>query len=172
MYSLEAVRHGARQVECTINGIGERAGNASLEEIVMALKTRTDFFNVHSMVDTPHLTSTSRLVSEITGFAVQPNKAIVGKNAFAHQSGIHQDGMLKNPLTYQIMTAADVGADAFKLVLGKHSGRNGFRMVMRSLGVEFANEMVFEGAFSRFKDLADIKQVLNPADLLATVNGV
>ncbi|PCE31252.1 2-isopropylmalate synthase [Burkholderia ubonensis subsp. mesacidophila] len=169
--SVEAARQGARQIECTINGIGERAGNASLEEIVMALRTRADFYHVHSRIDTRHLTAASRLVSEITGFVVQPNKAIVGKNAFSHESGIHQDGMLKHPQTYQIMTAADVGADDFRLVLGKHSGRNGFRMVMHSLGVEFASDVELDTAFSRFKDIADRKQTLADEDLLATVRG-
>jgi 2-isopropylmalate synthase len=169
--SLEATRQGARQIECTINGIGERAGNASLEEIVMALRTRADFFGVHTSIETRHLTAASRLVSEITGFVVQPNKAIVGKNAFSHESGIHQDGMLKNPLTYQIMTAAEVGADEFRLVLGKHSGRNGFRMVMRALGVEFDSDTDLNAAFSRFKDVADHKNALATEDLLATLDG-
>ncbi|MQB44957.1 2-isopropylmalate synthase [Rhizobium sp. ICMP 5592] len=170
--SLEATRQGARQIECTINGIGERAGNASLEEIVMALHTRADFFRCQTSIETRRLTAASRLVSEITGFVVQPNKAIVGKNAFSHQSGIHQDGMLKNPLTYQIMTAAEVGADEYRLVLGKNSGRNGFRMYMRSLGVEFGSDADLDLAFSRFKDIADHKASLCDADLLATVAGM
>lgn len=169
--SLEATRQGARQIECTINGIGERAGNASLEEIVMALRTRVDFFQVHTSIATRHLTAASRLVSEITGFVVQPNKAIVGRNAFSHESGIHQDGMLKNPLTYQIMTAAEVGADEFRLVLGKHSGRNGFRMAMRALGVEFDSDTDLNAAFSRFKNVADHKNSLAAEDLLATLDG-
>ncbi|NLS16665.1 2-isopropylmalate synthase [Rhizobium sp. P40RR-XXII] len=170
--SLEATRQGARQIECTINGIGERAGNASLEEIVMALHTREDFFRCQTSVETRRLTAASRLVSEITGFVVQPNKAIVGKNAFSHQSGIHQDGMLKNPLTYQIMTAAEVGADEYRLVLGKNSGRNGFRMCMRSLGVEFGSDADLDLAFSRFKHIADQKASLCDEDLLATVAGM
>jgi len=170
--SLEATRQGARQIECTINGIGERAGNASLEEIVMALHTREDFFRCQTSIETRRLTAASRLVSEITGFVVQPNKAIVGKNAFSHQSGIHQDGMLKNPLTYQIMTAAEVGADEYRLVLGKNSGRNGFRMCMRALGVEFGSDADLDLAFSRFKDIADHKASLCDEDLLATVAGM
>ncbi len=170
--SLEATRQGARQIECTINGIGERAGNASLEEIVMALHTREDFFRCQTSIETRRLTAASRLVSEITGFVVQPNKAIVGKNAFSHQSGIHQDGMLKNPLTYQIMTAAEVGADEYRLGLGKNSGRNGFRMCMRALGVEFGSDADLDLAFSRFKDIADHKASLCDEDLLATVAGM
>ncbi|MBB3290863.1 MULTISPECIES: 2-isopropylmalate synthase [unclassified Rhizobium] len=170
--SLEATRQGARQIECTINGIGERAGNASLEEIVMALHTRADFFRCRTSIETRRLTAASRLVSEITGFVVQPNKAIVGRNAFSHQSGIHQDGMLKNPLTYQIMTAAEVGADEYRLVLGKNSGRNGFRMYMRSLGIEFGSDADLDRAFSRFKDIADQKASLCDEDLLATVVGM
>ncbi|RAX37678.1 2-isopropylmalate synthase [Rhizobium tropici] len=170
--SLEATRQGARQIECTINGIGERAGNASLEEIVMALHTRADFFRCRTSIEARRLTAASRLVSEITGFVVQPNKAIVGRNAFSHQSGIHQDGMLKNPLTYQIMTAAEVGADEYRLVLGKNSGRNGFRMYMRSLGIEFGSDADLDRAFSRFKDIADQKASLCDEDLLATVVGM
>jgi len=170
--SLEATRQGARQIECTINGIGERAGNASLEEIVMALHTRADFFRCRTSIEARRLTAASRLVSEITSFVVQPNKAIVGRNAFSHQSGIHQDGMLKNPLTYQIMTAAEVGADEYRLVLGKNSGRNGFRMYMRSLGIEFGSDADLDRAFSRFKDIADQKASLCDEDLLATVVGM
>jgi len=165
--SLAAVQSGARQVECTINGIGERAGNASLEEIVMALRTRQDYFKVHTTVDAKYLVPTSRLVSELTGFVVPPNKAIVGRNAFAHEAGIHQDGMLKNPNTYQIMVAEEVGWQDYRLVLGKHSGRNGFRAHMKTLGVEFSSEDALSDAFGRFKNLADTKFPLEDSDLLA-----
>ena len=122
--SLEAIKEGARQVECTINGIGERAGNAAMEEIVMALKTRKDFFNVDTRLETKHIMACSRLVSSLTGFFVQRNKAIVGKNAFAHESGVHQDGYLKKKDTYEIMNPQDIGLESAELVLGKHSGRN------------------------------------------------
>src|SRR5574344_1686436 len=138
--SLAAVVAGARQVECTINGLGERAGNAALEEIVMAIKTREDLLGVYTHIETEHILSTSRLVSGITGFPVQPNKAIVGANAFAHESGIHQDGVLKHRETYEIMTAQDVGWNANKMVMGKHSGRNAFRSRLLALGVVIAGE--------------------------------
>ena len=132
--SLESVKRGARQVECTINGIGERAGNASLEEIVMAIKTRKDFFNLTTSIDTRQIYRTSRLVSELTGFTVQPNKAIVGANAFRHESGIHQDGVIKMPITYEIMDPRTVGIPASSLVLGKLSGRHAFRERLAELG--------------------------------------
>ncbi|MFL6712698.1 MAG: 2-isopropylmalate synthase, partial [Sulfurifustis sp.] len=137
--SLSAVLNGARQVECTINGLGERAGNASLEEIVMAVRTRRDVFSCDSRIDTTQIVPASRLVSNITGFPVQPNKAIVGANAFAHESGIHQDGVIKKRETYEIMRAEDVGWTANRMVLGKHSGRNAFRQRLKELGIEFTS---------------------------------
>jgi 2-isopropylmalate synthase len=167
--SLSAIQAGARQVECTINGIGERAGNASLEEIVMAIRTRHDFFQLRTNLETRHLVPASRLVSTRTGFAVQPNKAIVGRNAFAHESGIHQDGMLKNPLTYQIMAPETVGGEDYQLVLGKHSGRAGFRAQMERLGVTFASDDALGDAFRRFKKITDQKAHLDDRDLLSTV---
>lgn len=167
--SLAAVVAGARQVECTINGLGERAGNAALEEIVMAIRTRKDFFPVDVNLDTRHIVPTSKLVSTITGFPVQPNKAIVGNNAFAHESGIHQDGMLKNRETYEIMRAEDVGWNANRMVLGKHSGRNAFRVHLKDLGVEFDSDEELNAAFKRFKDLADTKHELVDADLLGLI---
>ncbi len=167
--SLSAVMNGARQVECTINGLGERAGNASLEEIVMAVKTRKDIFPCETNIDTTQIVSTSRLVSGITGFAVQPNKAIVGANAFAHESGIHQDGVLKNRETYEIMKAEDVGWTANRMVLGKHSGRNAFKTRMKELGTVFDTDSELNEAFSRFKDLADKKHEIFDDDLQALV---
>ena len=168
--SLSAVMSGARQVECTINGLGERAGNASLEEIVMAVRTRQDIFPCSvNHIDTIQIVPASRLVSSITGFAVQPNKAIVGANAFAHESGIHQDGVLKNRETYEIMRAEDVGWSANRMVLGKHSGRNAFRTRLQELGVEFKSEDELNDAFSRFKDLADKKHEIFDEDLQALV---
>jgi 2-isopropylmalate synthase len=167
--SLAAVRAGARQVECTINGLGERAGNASLEEVVMALKTRKDFFGLDTGIDTRHIVPASRLVSSVTGFPVQPNKAIVGANAFAHESGIHQDGVLKHRETYEIMKAEDVGWEHNKMVLGKHSGRNAFRTHMQALGVTFESDEAFLDAFRRFKVLADEKHELTDQDLLGLV---
>jgi len=168
--SLSAVLHGARQIECTINGLGERAGNASLEEVVMAVKTRKDIFPCSvEHIDTTQIVPTSKLVSGITGFAVQPNKAIVGANAFAHESGIHQDGVLKSRETYEIMSAEDVGWAANRMVLGKHSGRNAFRSRLKELGVEFASEDELNEAFSRFKDLADKKHEIYDEDLQALV---
>ena len=168
--SLSAVMNGARQVECTINGLGERAGNASLEEIVMAVRTRKDIFPCSvEHIDTTQIVPTSRLVSGITGFAVQPNKAIVGANAFAHESGIHQDGVLKNRETYEIMRAEDVGWSANRMVLGKHSGRNAFRTRLLELGVEFKSEDELNDAFSRFKTLADKKHEIYDEDLQALV---
>ena len=168
--SLAAVMiGGARQIECTINGLGERAGNTSLEEVVMAVKTRSDFFGLDSAIDTTHIVPTSRLVSQITGFVVQPNKAVVGANAFAHASGIHQDGVLKARNTYEIMRAEDVGWSTNKIVLGKLSGRNAFRQRLKELGVELEGEDAYNKAFQRFKDLADKKADIFDEDLLALV---
>jgi 2-isopropylmalate synthase len=167
--SLSAVLNGARQVECTINGLGERAGNAALEEIVMAVRTRQDQFPCDVGLDTTQIVYCSRLVSTITGFPVQPNKAIVGANAFAHESGIHQDGVLKSRETYEIMRAEDVGWNANRMVLGKHSGRNAFRTRLRELGVEFGREEDLNEAFMRFKDLADKKHDIYDEDLQALV---
>ena len=168
--SLAAVMiGGARQIECTINGLGERAGNTSLEEVVMAVKTRSDFFGLESGIDTTHIVPTSRLVSQITGFVVQPNKAVVGANAFAHASGIHQDGVLKARNTYEIMRAEDVGWSTNKIVLGKLSGRNAFRQRLKELGVELEGEDAYNKAFQRFKDLADKKADIFDEDLLALV---
>jgi 2-isopropylmalate synthase len=167
--SLMAIQRGARQVECTINGIGERAGNASLEEIVMALRTRKDFFNADTGVRTEEIYRTSRLLSHITGIHVQPNKAIVGENAFAHEAGIHQDGVLKEKLTYEIMRPQDIGRPSNKLVLGKHSGRHAFKIRLRDLGVDLDGPEL-DKAFRRFKDLADKKKEVYDEDLLAIVN--
>lgn len=168
--SLSAVMNGARQVECTINGLGERAGNASLEEIVMAVKTRRDVFNLDTRVDTTQIVPTSKLVSSITGYPVQPNKAVVGANAFAHESGIHQDGVLKHRETYEIMRAEDVGWNANKISLGKLSGRNALRQRFTSLSIEFASEEAFHSAFERFKELADRKNEIFDEDLQALVS--
>ncbi len=170
--SLAAVQNGARQVECTINGLGERAGNASLEEIVMAVRTRQDVFSVDTRIDTRGIVPASRLVSTITGFPVQPNKAIVGANAFAHESGIHQDGVLKCRETYEIMRAEDVGWNKNKMVLGKHSGRNAFRTHLQELGVQFDSEDVFNQVFVRFKELADKKHEIFDEDLHALVSDI
>jgi len=167
--SLSAVINGARQVECTINGLGERAGNASLEEVVMAVQTRQDLFSCNTTLDTTQIVPCSRLVSSITGFAVQPNKAIVGANAFAHESGIHQDGVLKNRETYEIMRAEDVGWSTNRMVLGKHSGRNAFRSRLQELDIVFETEEALNEAFSRFKDLADKKHEIYDDDLQALV---
>jgi len=167
--SLSAVLNGARQVECTINGLGERAGNAALEEIVMAVKTRRDVFPCHVDIDTREIVSTSRLVSSITGFPVQPNKAIVGANAFAHESGIHQDGVLKSRETYEIMSAEEVGWVANRMVLGKHSGRNAFKTRMQELGIELGSEQELNEVFQRFKELADKKHQIFDEDLQALV---
>ena len=168
--SLSAVMHGARQVECTINGLGERAGNASLEEIVMAVRTRPDIYACDSRLDTTQILSCSKLVSNVTGFPVQPNKAIVGANAFAHESGIHQDGVLKNRETYEIMRAEDVGWSQNRMVLGKHSGRNAFRTRLEELGHSFASEEELNDAFRRFKDLADKKHEIFDEDLQVLVS--
>ncbi len=167
--SLSAVMNGARQVECTINGLGERAGNASLEEIVMAVRTRQDLFPCDTTLDATQIVPASRLVSGITGFPVQPNKAIVGANAFAHESGIHQDGVLKNRETYEIMRAEDVGWSTNRMVLGKHSGRNAFRTRLNELGISFEAEEELNDAFKRFKDLADKKHEIYDDDLQALV---
>ena len=167
--SLSAVLNGARQIECTINGLGERAGNTSLEEVVMAVRTRQDVFGCDTNIDTKNILAASRLVSSITGFVVQPNKAIVGANAFAHEAGIHQDGILKHRETYEIMKAEDVGWHANTLVMGKHSGRNAFRVRMRELGVEFDSDDELNNAFSRFKALADKKHDIFDEDLQALV---
>jgi 2-isopropylmalate synthase len=168
--SLAAVANGARQVECTINGLGERAGNAALEEVVMAVRTRKDFFPCHTDIDTREIVACSKLVSSITGFPVQPNKSIVGANAFAHESGIHQDGVLKHRETYEIMRAEDVGWSANRMVLGKHSGRNAFRSRMQELGVEFASEEELNAVFFRFKQLADKKHDIFDEDLQALLS--
>jgi len=167
--SLSAVLNGARQVECTINGLGERAGNASLEEIVMAVRTRQDIFDCDTNLDTTQIVPCSKLVSGITGFPIQPNKAIVGANAFAHESGIHQDGVLKSRETYEIMRAQDVGWTDNRMVLGKHSGRNAFRSRLKELNIDLASETELNEAFSRFKDLADKKHEIFDEDLRALV---
>lgn len=177
---LEAVKNGARQLECTINGIGERAGNAALEELVMALHVRRQYFNPFlgrppeseeplTRIDTRQLYKTSRLVSNLTGMFVQPNKAIVGANAFAHESGIHQDGVLKNKLTYEIMDAQLIGLTDNQIVLGKHSGRNAFRTRLRELGFELSDTELNK-AFVRFKELADKKKEITDWDLESIVN--
>jgi len=167
--SLSAVMNGARQVECTINGLGERAGNASLEEVVMAVRTRQDVFDCDTRLDTTQIVPCSRLVSNITGFPVQPNKAIVGANAFAHESGIHQDGVLKHRETYEIMRAEDVGWSHNRMVLGKHSGRNAFRTRLEELGIHLETEEELNEAFARFKELADKKHEIFDEDLQALV---
>jgi 2-isopropylmalate synthase len=168
--SLAAALNGARQIECTINGLGERAGNASLEEIVMGIRTRNDIFkNMRIDINTKELFKTSRLVSKLTGMPVQPNKAIVGLNAFAHESGIHQDGVLKERITYEIMKPEDVGVTGTKLVLGKHSGRHAFKERLASLGFALKEDQV-EKAFDRFKALADKKKEIFDEDLEAIVD--
>ena len=167
--SLAGVLAGARQVECTINGIGERAGNAALEEIVMALKVRKDIMPFATNINTTMLTRASKLVSNVTGFPVQYNKAIVGKNAFSHESGIHQDGMLKNVETYEIMRPEDVGVNATSLMLGKLSGRHAFRDKLETMGYALA-DAAFEDAFRRFKDLADKKKHVFDEDITALVD--
>ncbi|MDI9347129.1 MAG: 2-isopropylmalate synthase [Methylacidiphilales bacterium] len=167
--SLSAIANGACQVECTINGIGERAGNASLEEIVMALKTRSDFYKCATNIDTTQLVPMSKLISSVTGFMVQPNKAIVGANAFSHEAGIHQDGVIKHRETYEIMRAEDVGWDSNKLVLGKHSGRNAFITKLSEMGVTFTNEEEKNSAFLKFKEVADMKHEITDFDLQAIV---
>lgn len=166
--ALAAVEAGARQVECTINGLGERAGNAALEEVVMALRVRNDRLPFSSQIKTQNLIKASRLVSKVTGFPVQYNKAIVGKNAFAHESGIHQDGMLKNAETYEIMRPEDVGLKKTDLVMGKHSGRHAFRKKLEELGFELGDNALND-AFVRFKALADVKKQVFDADIIALV---
>jgi 2-isopropylmalate synthase len=161
---------GARQVECTINGLGERAGNCSLEEIVMAVKTRRDYFGLDVGIDTSQIVPASRMVSQTTGFVVQPNKAVVGANAFAHASGIHQDGVLKARDTYEIMRAEDVGWAANKIVLGKLSGRNAFKQRLQELGIEMESESEINTAFAKFKELADRKAEIFDEDILALVS--
>ena len=166
--TLAGVLAGARQVEVTINGIGERAGNTSLEEVAMALRTRPQFYHVDTNINTPELMKTSRMVSNYTGLSVQSNKAIVGKNAFAHEAGIHQDGVLKHHSTYEIMRPEDVGLSHSDLVLGKHSGRHALRARLRELGYEVDDEEL-KNVFARFKDLADAKKTVTDADLEALV---
>jgi 2-isopropylmalate synthase len=167
--SLSAVLNGARQVECTINGLGERAGNASLEEIVMAVRTRQDVFPCDTDIDATQIVPASKLVSGITGYPVQPNKAIVGANAFAHESGIHQDGVLKHRETYEIMSAETVGWSTNRLTLGKLSGRNAFKSRLHEIGIELSSEEAFNAAFKRFKDLADKKREIFDEDLQALI---
>ena len=161
---------GARQVECTITGLGERAGNCSLEEVVMAVRTRKDYFNLEMNIDPLHILAASRMVSQTTGFVVQPNKAVVGANAFAHASGIHQDGMLKARETYEIMRAEDVGWSASKMVLGKLSGRNAFKQRLQDLGIQMESEVDTNAAFARFKELADGKSEIFDEDILALIS--
>ena len=170
--SLSAVLNGARQVECTINGLGERAGNAALEEIAMAVRTRQDVMPCDHGLDTTQIMTCSRLVSSVTGFAVQPNKAVVGANAFAHESGIHQDGVIKSRETYEIMRAEDVGWTEQHIVLGKHSGRNAFRTRLQELGFQFQHQSELDAAFQRFKVLADKKHEIFDEDLHALVSDV
>ena len=167
--ALAAVINGARQVECTINGLGERAGNSALEEVVMAVRTRRDLFQCDTRLDTTQIMTCSRLVSGITGFPVQPNKSIVGANAFAHESGIHQDGVLKSRETYEIMRAEDVGWSQNRMVLGKHSGRNAFRARLKELGIVFESEEELNATFTRFKELADKKHEIFDEDIQALV---
>jgi 2-isopropylmalate synthase len=167
--TLAAIQAGARQVEVTVNGIGERAGNTSLEEVVMALHTRPHVYNAHTTIDTTQIARTSRLVSAYTGIPVQPNKAIVGANAFAHEAGIHQDGMLKNPLTYEIMRPETIGITESKLVLGKHSGRHAFQSKLAELGYELSAENL-NRTFDRFKALCDKKKFVSDPDIEAIVN--
>ena len=168
--SLAAVMAGARQVECTVNGLGERAGNASLEEIVMALKTRADVFKLGTRIDATQIVPASKLVSQITGYPVQPNKAVVGANAFAHESGIHQDGVLKHRETYEIMRAADVGWGANRLSLGKLSGRSAFKARLQELGITLSSEEQLNAAFARFKELADKKREIFDEDIQALLS--
>ena len=168
--SLSAVMAGARQVECTINGLGERAGNASLEEIVMAVRTRQDIFNCDTNIDATQIVPASKLVSGITGYPVQPNKAVVGANAFAHESGIHQDGVLKHRETYEIMSAESVGWTTNRLTLGKLSGRNAFKSRLQELGIQLESEEALNAAFKRFKDLADKKREIFDEDLQALIS--
>ncbi len=167
--SLAAVLNGAGQIECTINGIGERAGNCSLEEVVMALRTRRDIFNADTKINTEEIMRSSKLVSKITGISVQPNKAIVGANAFAHESGIHQDGLLKEKSTYEIIRPETIGVHKTKLILGKHSGRHAFRARLKELGYELSDEEL-NIAFERFKRLADQKKDIFDEDIEALIS--
>ena len=167
--TLAGVRNGARQVEVTINGIGERAGNTALEEVVMSLTTRPQVFGVQTNIDTTQITRTSHMVMMYTGMPIQPNKAIVGANAFAHEAGIHQDGMLKNHQTYEIMRPETVGLNMSRLVLGKHSGRHAFRARLEDMGYDDLNEDEVSSAFKRFKKLADKKKVVSDADIEAII---
>ena len=166
--SLEAIKEGARQVECTINGIGERAGNAAMEEIVMALKTRKDFFGIDTRIDTRHIMVCSRLVSSLTGLFVQRNKAIVGKNAFAHESGVHQDGFLKKKDTYEIMNPQEIGLESSELVLGKHSGRNALSKKIEAMGYQVTQDEL-DRVFAGFKSLADQKKEVFDEDIVALI---
>lgn len=168
--SLAALQGGARQVECTVNGLGERAGNASIEEIVMALKVRHDVFGLQTNIDTTQIVPASKLVSTVTGYPVQPNKAVVGANAFSHESGIHQDGVLKHRETYEIMSAQSVGWATNRLTLGKLSGRNAFKTKLAELGIELESEEALNAAFARFKELADKKREIFDEDLHALVS--
>lgn len=167
--ALSAIKNGARQIECTINGLGERAGNTALEEVVMAINTRKDYFGFDTNINTQHILSASQTVSSITGFAVQPNKAIVGLNAFAHEAGIHQDGVLKHRETYEIMKAEDVGWGSNQLVLGKHSGKHALKDRLSSMGIEL-NEEQLADIFIRFKNLADRKHNIHDQDLQALMS--
>ena len=167
--SLAAVRNGARQIECTINGIGERAGNTAMEEVAMALRTRGEYYSLHTNIRTEEIIRSSRLVRQVTGMNVQPNKAIVGDNAFAHESGIHQDGVLKNRLTYEIMTPESVGLESNRMVLGRHSGRHAFKDRLVRLGYVLEEEE-FQQVWNRFLDLADKKKEVYDEDILSLVN--
>ena len=169
--SLAAIRAGVRQIECTINGIGERAGNAALEEIVVALAVRKDSFGVTTGIRLEELFRTSRMLTEITGAQVAPNKAIVGANAFAHEAGIHQDGIIKNPLTYEIISPQTVGVPARSLVLGKHSGRNALRLTLRDLGYEPSDPEIAE-IYTRVTALADQAKQVRPRDIVAIAHEV
>ncbi|MCL6431910.1 MAG: 2-isopropylmalate synthase, partial [Anaerolineae bacterium] len=167
--ALQGVRYGARQVECTINGIGERAGNTSLEEVVMALRTRRAHFGVETRIDPRHIYSISRLVSDLTGIVVQPNKAIVGRNAFAHSSGIHQDGILKDRSTYEIIDPRDIGVPESEIILSARSGRHGLRHRLEELGYVFKDAEAFEPVYQRFLAIADKKKTVSDRDLEAIV---
>jgi 2-isopropylmalate synthase len=166
--SLAAINNGARQVECTINGLGERAGNTAMEELAMAISTRADRMNVHTDIATEHIHASSRLVSTITGMPVQPNKAIVGANAFAHEAGIHQDGILKERTTYEIMNPADIGLTKGNLVMGKHSGRHALKDRIEVLGYDLSDDEL-DRVFIRFKDLADLRKEIFDEDLEAII---
>tara|TARA_Y100000814_G_scaffold281867_1_gene246420 strand:- start:2166 stop:3329 length:1164 start_codon:yes stop_codon:yes gene_type:complete len=169
--SISALNAGARQLECTINGLGERAGNASLEEIVMTIKTRSDILPYTTSVETEYFTEISKLVSEVSGFAVAPNKAIVGENAFAHESGIHQHGVIVNPNTYEIILPEEVGAGNSKIVMGKHSGRHAFRYKLKKLGIEIGNNKL-EHAFILFKKLADKEKNISDKKIINLINSI